>query len=87
MRSPARAYDAKITLLHVIDHGEDKAETEHYLKSSTERFDQPVEIVVCEGALVEKVVEFSGQYDLGPAPCQPISTSGFFSLCTTLIIA
>ncbi len=60
----ARAYDAKITLLHVIDHGEDKAETEHYLKSSTERFDQPVEIVVCEGALVEKVVEFSGQYDL-----------------------
>ncbi len=60
----AKAYDAKITLLHVIDHGEDKADTEKYLMGSTERFDQPVQIVVCEGALVEKVVEFSGQYDL-----------------------
>lgn len=60
----ARAYDAKITLLHVIDHGEDKTETEKYLAGSTGRFEQPVEIVVCEGALVEKVVEFSEKYDL-----------------------
>lgn len=60
----AKAYDATITLLHVIDHGEDRAETEEYLKGSIERFDQPVEIMVCEGGLVEKVVEFSAQYDL-----------------------
>ena len=60
----AKAYDATITLLHVIDHGEDRAETEEYLKGSIERFEQPVEIMVCEGGLVEKVVEFSAQYDL-----------------------
>ena len=60
----AKAYDATITLLHVIDHGEDRAETEEYLKGSIERLDQPVEIMVCEGGLVEKVVEFSAQYDL-----------------------
>ena len=60
----AKAYDVTITLLHVIDHGEDRAETEEYLKGSIERFDQPVEIMVCEGGLVEKVVEFSAQYDL-----------------------
>ena len=60
----AKAYDATTTLLHVIDHGEDRAETEEYLKGSIERFDQPVEIMVCEGGLVEKVVEFSAQYDL-----------------------
>lgn len=60
----AKAYGATITLLHVIDHGEDKAETEKYLQASAKRFDQPIKIMVCEGALVEKVVEFSEQYDL-----------------------
>ncbi len=60
----AKAYGAKITLLHVVDHDEDKAEVERYLESSAQRFDQPIEIMVCEGALVEKVLEFSKEYDL-----------------------
>jgi len=60
----AKSYGATITLLQVIDHGEDKAETEKYLQASAKRFDQPIKIMVCEGALVEKVVEFSEQYDL-----------------------
>lgn len=60
----AKAYGATITLLHVIDQGEDKTETEKYLEASAKRFDQPIKIMVCEGALVEKVVEFSEQYDL-----------------------
>ena len=42
----AKAYGATITLLHVIDHGEDKAETEKYLQASAKRFDQPIKIMI-----------------------------------------
>ena len=32
--------------------------------SSAARFDRPTQILVCSGALVEKVVEYSENYDL-----------------------
>ena len=60
----ANAYGAKLTLLNVVDREEDVAETQEYLKSSAAKFDQPTEIKVCSGSLVEKVVEFSDHYDL-----------------------
>ena len=60
----AKAYDAHITLLNVVDREEDIQETEEFLKSSAAKFDQPAKIMVCSGALVEKVVEVSKKYDL-----------------------
>lgn len=60
----ANAYDAEITLLNVVDRDEDIEETREYLKNSAAKFDQPTEIMVCSGALVERVVEFSENYDL-----------------------
>lgn len=60
----ANGYGAKITLLNVVDHEEDVESTRAYLDRSAAKFDQPVQIMVCSGDLIEKVVEFSGQYDL-----------------------
>ena len=60
----AKAYDAHITLLNVVDREEDIQETEEFLRSSAAKFDQPAKIMVCSGALVEKVVEVSKKYDL-----------------------
>lgn len=60
----ANAYDAEITLLNVVDRDEDIEETREYLKNSAAKFDRPTEIMVCSGALVERVVEFSENYDL-----------------------
>lgn len=60
----ANAYNAEITLLNVVDREEDIEETREYLKSSAARFDRPTQILVCSGALVEKVVEYSENYDL-----------------------
>lgn len=60
----ANAYGAKLTLLNVVDREEDVEETREYLTKSAAKFDQPAEIMVCSGGLVEKVVEFSDQYDL-----------------------
>ena len=39
-------------------------ETRAFLKTSAARFDRPTQITVCSGALVEKVVEFSEDFDL-----------------------
>lgn len=60
----AHAYGAKITLLNVVDHEEDVESTRAYLDKSAAKFDQPAEIMVCSGDLIERVVAFSGQYDL-----------------------
>ncbi len=60
----AKAYKASITLLNVVDHEEDIQETEQNLHKSAAKFDQPTEIMVCSGGLVETVVRFSDQYDL-----------------------
>ena len=60
----ANAYGAEITLLNVVDRDEDIEETREFLKSSAAKFDRPTQIMVCSGALVEKVVEFSENYDL-----------------------
>ena len=60
----ANAYGAKITLLNVVDHEEDVESTKAYLDKSAAKFDQPTKIMVCSGDLIEKVVSFSGQYDL-----------------------
>lgn len=60
----ANAYGANITLLNVVDREDEIAETQEYLKKSAAKFDQPTEIMVCSGGLVEKVVEFSEHYDL-----------------------
>ncbi len=60
----ANAYDAKITLLNVVDHEEDVEDTRVYLNKSAAKFDQPTEIQVCSGDLIERVVEYSKQYDL-----------------------
>ena len=60
----ANAYGAEITLLNVVELEEDIAETKEYLKNSAAKFDQPTEIEVCSGSLVERVVEYSGNYDL-----------------------
>lgn len=60
----ANAYKAKITLLNVVDHEEDVESTKAYLDKSAAKFDQPVEIMVCSGDLIERVVEFSDKYDL-----------------------
>lgn len=60
----ANAYGAKITLLNVVDHEEDVQSTREYLNKSAAKFDQPTEIMVCSGDLIERVVEFSSQYDL-----------------------
>ncbi|MDE5952193.1 MAG: amino acid permease, partial [Acetatifactor sp.] len=60
----ANAYGAEITLLNVVDRDEDIEETREYLKNSAAKFDRPTEIMVCSGALVERVVEFSENYDL-----------------------
>ena len=45
-------------------HEEDVESTRAYLDRSAAKFDQPVQIMVCSGDLIEKVVEFSDQYDL-----------------------
>lgn len=60
----ANGYGAKITLLNVVDHEEDVESTKEYLEKSAAKFDQPAEIMVCNGDLIEKVVEYSGRYDL-----------------------
>ena len=60
----ANAYGARITLLNVVDRDEDIEETKEYLKNSAARFDQPTEIKVCSGGLVETVAGFSDSYDL-----------------------
>lgn len=60
----AKAHDAHITLLNVVDREEDVRETEAFLKNSAAKFDRPAKIMVCSGALVEKVVAFSKDYDL-----------------------
>lgn len=60
----ANAYGAKITLLNVVDHEEDVESTRAYLDKSAAKFDQPAEIMVCSGDLIEQVVAFSDQYDL-----------------------
>lgn len=60
----ANAYGAEITLLNVVELEEEIEETKEYLKNSAAKFDQPTEIEVCSGSLVEKVVEYSGNYDL-----------------------
>ncbi|MDE5893603.1 MAG: amino acid permease [Acetatifactor sp.] len=60
----ANAYGAEITLLNVVELEEEIEETREYLKNSAAKFDQPTEIEVCSGSLVEKVVEYSGNYDL-----------------------
>ncbi|MDE6052663.1 MAG: universal stress protein, partial [Lachnospiraceae bacterium] len=60
----ANGYGAKITLLNVVDHEEDIESTKEYLDKSAAKFDQPTEIMVCCGDLIEKVVEYSHQYDL-----------------------
>ena len=60
----ANGYGAKITLLNVVDHEEDIESTREYLEKSAAKFDQPAEIMVCSGDLIEKVVEHSDQYDL-----------------------
>ena len=60
----ANAYDARITLLNVVDHEEDVEDTRVYLNKSAAKFDQPTEIKVCSGDLIERVVEYSKQYDL-----------------------
>ena len=60
----AHAYGAKITLLNVVDHEADVESTRAYLDKSAAKFDQPAEIMVCSGDLIERVVAFSGQYDL-----------------------
>ena len=60
----ANAYGAEITLLNVVDREEDVEETRAFLKTSAARFDRPTQITVCSGALVEKVVEFSEDFDL-----------------------
>ena len=60
----ANAYGAEITLLNVVARDEDIEETKEYLKNSAAKFDRPTEIKVCSGALVERVVEFSENYDL-----------------------
>lgn len=60
----ANAYGAHITLLNVVDREEDIEETKEYLKKSAAKFDQPTEIMVCSGGLVETVAAFSDSYDL-----------------------
>ena len=60
----ANGYGAKITLLNVVDHEEDIESTREYLEKSAAKFDQPAQIMVCSGDLIEKVVEHSDQYDL-----------------------
>ncbi len=60
----ANGYGAKITLLNVVDHEEDVESTRAYLEKSAAKFDQPAQIMVCSGDLIEKVVECSSQYDL-----------------------
>ena len=60
----ANAYGAKITLLNVVDHEEDVEATREYLNKSAAKFDQPTQIMVCSGDLIEQVVAHSRQYDL-----------------------
>lgn len=60
----ANAYGARITLLNVVDHEEDVEDTRVYLDKSAAKFDQPTEIKVCSGDLIERVVAYSKQYDL-----------------------
>ena len=60
----ANAYGAKITLLNVVDHEEDVEATREYLNKSAAKFDQPTEIRVCSGDLIEQGVDYSRQYDL-----------------------
>lgn len=60
----ANAYGARITLLNVVDHEEDVEDTRVYLDKSAAKFDQPTEIKVCSGDLIEQVVAYSKQYDL-----------------------
>lgn len=60
----ANAYGAEITLLNVVEREEDIEETRENLKNSAAKFDRPAEIMVCSGTLVEKVVEYSENYDL-----------------------
>ncbi len=60
----AKAYHAKITLLHVVEVPEDIKQAKEHLKGSQEIFRQPVEVKVCSGDLVNQVTKESGDYDL-----------------------